>query len=238
MWLQFLCKCGKWRPRRALIVDRAPSDAIWSEYQRRQSTGGHGTSWVSIAGSGDDCGHASKLRELDQGMWRAAATGMAHEYVRAWKAHRAFAWRHGRNATMVIAFEELSDGGARCEAALRRAVEWLKLPAAPNVRSAREMADAARAACSRGAVAVASQSFRRPLASLHVGGLVDSSSSVVNAAAAWREPELLCAVQRILRQGLGSELLPAAAALAVHVPKETRARLNEDPSCAALQAAR
>jgi hypothetical protein len=114
----FGAKCARWRPRRALVVDREPLAAIWSEYQREWHGGANG-------------GHVAAIRpgELDPLRWAVRALELARSYAAAWASYDAWLGAlPGAEATLVVPFEKLT---RECEGTLRRMLRWLAPPAHP-----------------------------------------------------------------------------------------------------------
>lgn len=181
--LSFLNKCATWRPTRALIIDRDPLDAIWSEYQRQRASGG-GSSWASSAPA-LDCGHSTTLRSLDRAAWARAALNLARSYAQAWASHGAFAARFGDDAVHVVSYEDLKASPRSCEATLRGALQWLDAPA-PAARGDDDWAGAARAACG---AKLGGHSLQRATV---------ASSAAVAASDAWHSQALVCRVLRTI----------------------------------------
>ena len=69
----------RWRPRRALIIDRDPYAAMWSEYQREFQSGSNG-------------GHSAAIGadELDVQHWELRALEKASDYLAAWAGYEAW----------------------------------------------------------------------------------------------------------------------------------------------------
>ncbi|KAG8460368.1 hypothetical protein KFE25_011859 [Diacronema lutheri] len=142
----FLGKCARWRAERALVIDREPYGAIWSEFQRR---------FVE----GDNGGHVARVRpaEFDERHWLRSAERAAAGYVASITSHLSFARDVGRaagaaaaaaargatprdaaaataaGASGAVALVPFADLSARCEATLRRVLSWLAPPVGGGV---------------------------------------------------------------------------------------------------------
>jgi len=181
MYKHYFRKCKAWRPRRALLLDREPFDAIWSEYQRR------------FVG-GDNGGHVARILESqwDDVGWLEAATNAAGSYVATWTSHRSFVndvvskskhanGKNGARPSDVMLIVPFADMVVKCEAILTRALEWLAPPvSATSVHNNRTRWDVARA-CVRSDSAV-----KRPTAS-------PEGEAYIDKARAW-SPLVVCRV--------------------------------------------
>ena len=201
MCVNFLAKCGTWRPTRALIVDRDPLDAIWSDYQRQEAPK---SSWLGNVWSPSavaSCGHTSKLPSLDRAAWATAAMRLARTYVDTWASHASFAAHFGDDAVHVVAYEDLKASANSCQVTLLQALRWLDAPVATTAKSsdADRWGAEARAACSS---ELSVHSMQRTPDN---HSRVRNESFTVTAADAWRSKALVCCVLQTIRRNVGEE---------------------------------